>query len=58
VGGEAVGRQSEFYRRLWASGEAGSRVVLHVLHKKTVRQMAVQSMDRMAFLRPWSSQYR
>lgn len=58
VGGEAVGRQSEFYRRLWASGEAGSRVVLHVLHKKTVRQMAVQSMDRMAFLRPWSSQNR
>ena len=58
VGGEAVGRQSEFYRRLWASGEAGSRVVLHVLHKKTVRQLAVQSMDRMAFLRPWSSQNR
>jgi len=43
---------------MWASGEAGSRVVLHVLHKKTVRQMAVQSMDRMAFLRPWSSQNR
>ena len=53
VGGEAVGRQSEFYRRLWASGEAGSTVVLHVLHKKSVRQLAVQSMDRMAFLRPW-----
>jgi len=32
--------------------------VLHVLHKKTVRQMAVQSMDRMAFLRPWCSQNR
>jgi len=28
---------------------------LHVLHKKTVRQLAVQSMDRMAFLRPWRS---
>jgi hypothetical protein len=40
---------------LWASGEAGSTVVLHVLHKKTVRQLSVQSMDRMAFLRPWRS---
>ncbi|MGH8632758.1 MAG: S1C family serine protease [Burkholderiales bacterium] len=53
VGGQAVGRQSEFYQRLWASGEAGTPVVLHVLHKKTVRQLAVRSMDRMAFLRPW-----
>jgi len=53
VGGEAVGRQSEFYQRLWASGEAGAPVVLHVLHKKSVRQLTVRSMDRMAFLRPW-----
>jgi hypothetical protein len=29
--------------------------VLHVLHKKTVRQLTVHSMDRMAFLRPWRS---
>jgi S1-C subfamily serine protease len=53
VGGQAVGRQSEFYQRLWASGDAGASVVLHVLHKKTVRQLTVRSMDRMAFLRPW-----
>jgi S1-C subfamily serine protease len=53
VGGQAVGRQSEFYQRLWSSGEAGTPVVLHVLHKKTVRQLTVRSMDRMAFLRPW-----
>jgi serine protease Do len=55
VGGEAVGRQSEFYQRLWSSGEAGSSVVLHVLHKRTVRQLTVHSMDRMAFLRPWGT---
>jgi S1-C subfamily serine protease len=55
VGGEAVGRQSEFYQRLWSSGEAGSSVILHVLHKRTVRQLTVQSMDRMAFLRPWQA---
>jgi S1-C subfamily serine protease len=53
VGGQAVGRQSEFYQKLWASGDAGASVVLHVLHKKTVRQLTVRSMDRMAFLRPW-----
>jgi serine protease Do len=55
VGGEAVGRQSEFYQRLWSSGEAGTSVVLHVLHKRTVRQFTVTSMDRMAFLRPWQA---
>jgi serine protease Do len=55
VGGQAVGRQSEFYQRLWSSGDAGAPVVLHVLHKKSVRQLTVRSMDRMAFLRPWRS---
>ena len=55
VGGQAVGRQSEFYQRLWATGDAGTPVVLHVLHKKSVRQLTVRSMDRMAFLRPWRS---
>ena len=55
VGGRAVGRQAEFYQRLWASGDAGASVVLHVLHKKSVRQLTVRSMDRMAFLRPWRS---
>jgi len=55
VGGEAVGRQSEFYQRLWSSGEAGTSVVLHVLHKRSVRQLTVTSMDRMAFLRPWQA---
>ena len=53
VEGEAVGQQSEFYQRLWATGEAGSPVVLHVLHKRTVRQLTIRSMDRMEFLRPW-----
>ena len=55
VGGEAVGRQSEFYQRLWSSGDAGAPVVLHVLHKRSVRQLTVTSMDRMAFLRPWQA---
>ena len=53
VEGEAVGHQSEFYQRLWATGEAGAPVVLYVLHKRTVRQLTVRTMDRMEFLRPW-----
>ncbi|MBI2295607.1 MAG: serine protease [Betaproteobacteria bacterium] len=53
VGGEAIGHQSEFYQRLWASGEAGASVVLHVLHKKAVRQLSVHSADRMEYLLPW-----
>ena len=53
VGGSAVGRQSDFYRKLWSSGEAGSAVVLHVLQKKMVRQFSVRSADRMAYLKPW-----
>lgn len=53
VGGRAVGHQSDFYRRLWATGEAGASVVLHVLQKKMVRQLTVHSADRMTYLRPW-----
>jgi S1-C subfamily serine protease len=53
VGGQAVGHQSDFYRRLWATGEAGASVVLHVLQKKMVRQLTVHSADRMTYLRPW-----
>ena len=53
VGGEAIGRQSEFYQRLWGSGEAGSAVTLHVLQDKAVRKLNVRSGDRMEYLRPW-----
>ena len=53
VGGQAIGRQSEFYQKLWASGEAGAAVVLHVLQKKMVRQFTVHSADRMEYLQPW-----
>lgn len=53
VGGQAIGRQSEFYQKLWSSGEAGASVMLHVLRKKTVRQLTVHSADRMAYLKPW-----
>lgn len=53
VGGQAIGDQDEFYQRLWASGEAGAEVTLHVLHDKTVKHVIVQSADRLDYLRPW-----
>jgi S1-C subfamily serine protease len=55
VGGQAIGRQSEFYQKVWASGPAGATVVLHVLHNRTVRQVAVRTADRMQYLRPWTA---
>lgn len=53
VGGESIGGQSDFYRKLWASGEAGCDVSLHVLHDKAVKQIVVRTADRMDYLRPW-----
>jgi S1-C subfamily serine protease len=51
VGGQSIGGQGEFYQRLWASGPAGDDVVLHVLRSKTVQQIKVRSVDRLAYLR-------
>lgn len=53
VAGQSVGGQSDFYRKLWSSGEAGCDVTLHVLHEKAVKQIVVRTADRMDYLRPW-----
>ncbi|MNC86868.1 hypothetical protein D3C83_25540 [compost metagenome] len=53
IDGQSIGDQSEFYRRLWASGEAGSDIMLHVLRDRIVRRLVVHSADRMDYLRPW-----
>jgi S1-C subfamily serine protease len=53
IGGQSIGGQGEFYRGLWASGEAGSDVMLHVLRDRVVRRLVVRSADRMDYLRPW-----
>lgn len=53
IAGESVGGQSDFYSKLWASGEAGCEIVLHVMHKKSVREVAVTSGDRLDYLKPW-----
>jgi S1-C subfamily serine protease len=51
VAGQSIGGQGEFYQRLWASGSAGEDVVLHILRSKTVQQIKVRSVDRLAYLR-------
>lgn len=53
VGGQSIGGQSEFYRSLWASGDAGADVMLHVLRDRIVQRLVVRSADRMDYLRPW-----
>ena len=53
IEGQSIGGQSDFYRKLWASGEAGCDVSLHVLHDKAVKQIVVRTADRMDYLRPW-----
>jgi S1-C subfamily serine protease len=53
VAGETIGGQSDFYYKLWSSGEAGCDVILQVLHEKAVRQVIVRTADRMDYLRPW-----
>jgi S1-C subfamily serine protease len=53
VAGEKIGGQSDFYYKLWSSGEAGCDVTLQVLHEKAVKQVVVRTADRMDYLRPW-----
>jgi len=55
IGGQAIGSQAEFYHTLWASGAAGVEVTLQVWRNKAVRELAVRSIDRMEYLRPWTS---
>jgi S1-C subfamily serine protease len=53
IGGQSIGDQAEFYRRLWASGAAGIEIMLHVLRDRVVQRLVVRSADRMDYLRPW-----
>ena len=54
VAGNSIGNQSEFYEKLWSSGEAGDDVTLHVLKDKKVKHIVVYSADRLDYMRPWT----
>jgi serine protease Do len=52
IRGEQVMGHTDFYRKLWASGDAGAQVVLDVLKGTEVKKLEVRSMDREKYLRP------
>ena len=52
VGGEPVRSQAEFYRKLWSNGAAGSEISLRLLQGLDVRELKVQSIDRVDYFRP------
>ncbi len=51
VGGEEVSSLAEFYRRIWARGQAGVEVPLRVLQGSEMRDITVRSIDRLEYFR-------
>ena len=52
IRGEQVRDQADFYRKMWASGEAGAEVMLDVLKGNEIKQLGVKSVDRNSYMRP------
>ena len=51
MGGEKVEKLDAFYKRLWSSGAPGVEINLRVLHGTDVREVKIQSIDRLEFIR-------
>jgi S1-C subfamily serine protease len=52
IGGQPIGGQADFYRKLWGRGDAGVEVPLEVLRGSRVERITVKTMDRDRYLRP------
>ena len=52
VGADAVTTLADFYRKVWARGEAGAEVPLRVLQGAQLRDITVRSVDRASYFRP------
>ena len=52
VGGETVTTLADFYRKVWARGDAGVEIPLRVLQGAQLKDIAVRSVDRMNYFRP------
>ena len=52
IRGEQVSSHADFYRKMWATGDAGAEVQLDVLKGTEIRKLEVKSMDRNDYLRP------
>ena len=46
VAGKAISGQADFYKKLWATGRAGTRIELSVLHERDIKTVTVNSIDR------------
>jgi len=53
LGRDTIRGQSQFYERLWASGVAGGIVMLHIVRDRAVKQVIMQTCDRLTYLKPW-----
>jgi serine protease Do len=51
LGGEDVASLADFYRKLWARGNAGVEVPLKVLQGTQIRELSVRSIDRVDYFR-------
>jgi S1-C subfamily serine protease len=51
VKGQPVKGQSDFYSRLWSSGEAGVEIAIEVLRGGRLEKVTVTSGDRASYFR-------
>lgn len=51
VGGEEVASLADFYRKVWARGDAGIDVPLRVLQGMQMKDVSVRSIDRLEYFR-------
>jgi len=51
VGGAPVTGLADFYRKVWALGEAGIKVPIDILHGAAIRAVTVKSIDRYRWLK-------
>ncbi len=52
VGNDAVLSQAEFYQKLWKRTRAGDVIKLRMLQGVDIREISVQSIDRVEYFRP------
>jgi S1-C subfamily serine protease len=52
VGNQPVSGHADFYRKVWALGDAGAKVPLSILRGTEIQAVTVTSTDRHQFLRP------
>ncbi len=51
VAGERISGMADFFRRVWALGNAGTRVPLRLLRDAEIREITIESGDRYRWLR-------